>query len=83
MGDPARRARNHPWQPPGSADDLEACDWPSDQLNVFERFRWMPMAEQIDHSVCRKECCCLAAGEFAGADGLGRRPEDLEQKLHP
>jgi hypothetical protein len=34
-----------------SADDLEACDWPSDQLNVFERFRWMPMAEQIDHSV--------------------------------
>ena len=22
-----------------SADDLEACDWPSDQLNVFERFR--------------------------------------------
>ncbi|HZZ39198.1 MAG TPA: glycosyltransferase family 39 protein [Acidobacteriaceae bacterium] len=34
-----------------SADDLEACDWPSDQLNVFERFRWMPMTEQIDHSV--------------------------------
>ncbi len=34
-----------------AADDLEACDWPSDQLNVFERFRWMPMAEQIDHSV--------------------------------
>ena len=34
-----------------SADDLEACDWPSDQLNVFERFRSMPMAEQIDHSV--------------------------------
>jgi 4-amino-4-deoxy-L-arabinose transferase-like glycosyltransferase len=34
-----------------SADDLEACDWPSDQLNVFERFRWMPMEEQIDHSV--------------------------------
>jgi 4-amino-4-deoxy-L-arabinose transferase-like glycosyltransferase len=34
-----------------SADDLEACDWPSDQLNVFERFRRMPMAEQIDHSV--------------------------------
>ncbi len=34
-----------------SADDLEACDWPSDQLNVFERFRWIPMAEQIDHSV--------------------------------
>jgi len=34
-----------------SADDLEACDWPSDQLNVFERFRWMRMAEQIDHSV--------------------------------
>jgi 4-amino-4-deoxy-L-arabinose transferase-like glycosyltransferase len=34
-----------------SADDLEACDWPSDQLNVFERFRWVPMAEQIDHSV--------------------------------
>ena len=34
-----------------SADDLEACDWPSDQLNVFERFRWMPTAEQIDHSV--------------------------------
>ncbi len=34
-----------------SADDLEACDWPSDQLNVFERFRWMPMVEQIDHSV--------------------------------
>ena len=34
-----------------SADDLEACDWPSDQLNVFERFRWMPMADQIDHSV--------------------------------
>ena len=34
-----------------SADDLEACDWPSDQLNVFERFRWMPMAEQIDRSV--------------------------------
>jgi hypothetical protein len=34
-----------------SADDLEACDWPSDQLNVFERFRWMAMAEQIDHSV--------------------------------
>jgi 4-amino-4-deoxy-L-arabinose transferase-like glycosyltransferase len=34
-----------------SADDLEACDWPSDQLNVFYRFRWMPMAEQIDHSV--------------------------------
>src|SRR5580698_308865 len=34
-----------------SADDLEACDWPSDQLNVFERFRWMPMAEQIDHRV--------------------------------
>ena len=34
-----------------SADELEACDWPSDQLNVFERFRWMPMAEQIDHSV--------------------------------
>ena len=34
-----------------SADDLEACDWPSDQLNVFERFRWMPIAEQIDHSV--------------------------------
>jgi 4-amino-4-deoxy-L-arabinose transferase-like glycosyltransferase len=34
-----------------SADDLEACDWPSDQLNVFERFRWMPMAAQIDHSV--------------------------------
>ena len=34
-----------------SADDLEACDWPSDQLNVFQRFRWMPMAEQIDHSV--------------------------------
>jgi 4-amino-4-deoxy-L-arabinose transferase-like glycosyltransferase len=34
-----------------SADDLEACDWPSDQLNVFERFRWMQMAEQIDHSV--------------------------------
>jgi 4-amino-4-deoxy-L-arabinose transferase-like glycosyltransferase len=34
-----------------SADDLEACDWPSDQLNIFERFRWMPMAEQIDHSV--------------------------------
>ncbi len=34
-----------------TADDLEACDWPSDQLNVFERFRWMPMAEQIDHSV--------------------------------
>jgi tetratricopeptide (TPR) repeat protein len=31
-----------------SADDLEACDWPSDQLNVFERFRWMPIAEQID-----------------------------------
>jgi tetratricopeptide (TPR) repeat protein len=28
-----------------SADDLEACDWPSDQLNVFERFRWMPMAQ--------------------------------------
>src|SRR5580698_10616664 len=27
-----------------SADDLEACDWPSDQLNIFERFRWMPMA---------------------------------------
>ena len=34
-----------------SADELEACDWPSDQLNVFERFRWVPMAEQIDHSV--------------------------------
>jgi 4-amino-4-deoxy-L-arabinose transferase-like glycosyltransferase len=34
-----------------SADDLEACDWPSDQLNVFERFRWTPMVEQIDHSV--------------------------------
>ncbi len=34
-----------------SADDLEACDWPSDQLNVFERFRSMPMTEQIDHSV--------------------------------
>jgi 4-amino-4-deoxy-L-arabinose transferase-like glycosyltransferase len=34
-----------------AADDLEACDWPSDQLNVFYRFRWMPMAEQIDHSV--------------------------------
>jgi hypothetical protein len=34
-----------------SADELEACDWPSDQLNVFQRFRWMPMAEQIDHSV--------------------------------
>ena len=34
-----------------SADDLEACDWPSDQLNVFQRFRWMPMAEQIDYSV--------------------------------
>jgi tetratricopeptide (TPR) repeat protein len=34
-----------------SADDLEACDWPSDQLNVFERFRWMRMTEQIDHSV--------------------------------
>ena len=34
-----------------SADDLEACDWPSDQLNVFERFRWMSMTEQIDHSV--------------------------------
>jgi 4-amino-4-deoxy-L-arabinose transferase-like glycosyltransferase len=34
-----------------SADDLEACDWPSDQLNVFERFRWMRIAEQIDHSV--------------------------------
>ena len=34
-----------------AADDLEACDWPSDQLNVFNRFRWMPMAEQIDHSV--------------------------------
>ncbi|HEY3703800.1 MAG TPA: phospholipid carrier-dependent glycosyltransferase [Terracidiphilus sp.] len=34
-----------------SADDLEACDWPSDQLNIFERFRWMPMAEQIDHGV--------------------------------
>jgi len=34
-----------------SADELEACDWPSDQLNVFERFRWMPMAEQIDHGV--------------------------------
>src|SRR5580698_6798956 len=34
-----------------SADDLEACDWPSDQLNIFQRFRWMPMAEQIDHSV--------------------------------
>jgi tetratricopeptide (TPR) repeat protein len=34
-----------------SADDLEACDWPSDQLNVFLRFRSMPMAEQIDHSV--------------------------------
>jgi 4-amino-4-deoxy-L-arabinose transferase-like glycosyltransferase len=34
-----------------SADDLEACDWPSDQLNVFERFRWMPMADQIDDSV--------------------------------
>ena len=34
-----------------SADDLEACDWPSDQLNVFLRFRSMPMAGQIDHSV--------------------------------
>lgn len=34
-----------------SADDLEACDWPSDQLNVFRRFQSMPMAEQIDHSV--------------------------------
>ena len=34
-----------------SADDLEACDWPSDQLNVFERFRSIPMAGQIDHSV--------------------------------
>ncbi|MGC2403335.1 MAG: glycosyltransferase family 39 protein [Acidobacteriaceae bacterium] len=34
-----------------SADDLEACDWPSDQLNVFERFRSMPISEQIDHSV--------------------------------
>jgi 4-amino-4-deoxy-L-arabinose transferase-like glycosyltransferase len=34
-----------------SADDLEACDWPSDQLNVFNRFRSMPMADQIDHSV--------------------------------
>jgi 4-amino-4-deoxy-L-arabinose transferase-like glycosyltransferase len=34
-----------------SADDLEACDWPSDQLNVFQRFRWIPMVEQIDHSV--------------------------------
>jgi hypothetical protein len=34
-----------------SADDLEACDWPSDQLNIFNRFRRMPMAEQIDHSV--------------------------------
>jgi 4-amino-4-deoxy-L-arabinose transferase-like glycosyltransferase len=34
-----------------SADDLEACDWPSDQLNVFQRFRSMPMEQQIDHSV--------------------------------
>lgn len=34
-----------------AADDLEACDWPSEQLNVFQRFRSMPMAEQIDHSV--------------------------------
>ncbi len=34
-----------------SADDLEAGDGPSDQSNVFERLRWMPMAEQIDHSV--------------------------------
>src|SRR6201996_1522833 len=34
-----------------SADDLEACDWPSDQLNVYRRFQSMPMAEQIDHSV--------------------------------
>ena len=34
-----------------SADDLEACDWPSDQLNIFQRFRWMPIEEQIDHSV--------------------------------
>ena len=34
-----------------SADDLEACDWPSDQLNVFQRFRSKPMADQIDHSV--------------------------------
>jgi len=34
-----------------AADDLEACDWPSEQLNVFQRFRSMPIAEQIDHSV--------------------------------
>jgi 4-amino-4-deoxy-L-arabinose transferase-like glycosyltransferase len=34
-----------------SADDLEACDWPSDQLNIFQRFRSIPMADQIDHSV--------------------------------
>lgn len=34
-----------------SADELEGCDWPRDQLNVYERFRWMPMTEQIDHSV--------------------------------
>ena len=31
----------------------EACDWPSDQVECLqrERFRWMPMAGQIDHSV--------------------------------
>jgi 4-amino-4-deoxy-L-arabinose transferase-like glycosyltransferase len=66
-----------------SADDLEACDWPSDQLNVFERFRWMPMAEQIDHSVFVyrgdfhvPEAAALAAAQKSKILLRQKRPEE-------
>jgi tetratricopeptide (TPR) repeat protein len=34
-----------------SADDLEACEWPSVRLNPYRRLRSLPMTEQIDHGV--------------------------------
>ena len=34
-----------------SADDLEACEWPSVHLNPYRRLRSLPMTEQIDHGV--------------------------------
>jgi 4-amino-4-deoxy-L-arabinose transferase-like glycosyltransferase len=64
-----------------SADDLEACDWPSDQLNIFERFRRMPMAEQIDHSVF------VYHGDFdvpeAAALGAVQKSQILLRKKRP
>jgi tetratricopeptide (TPR) repeat protein len=34
-----------------SADDLEACEWPSIHLNPYRRLRSLPMTQQIDHGV--------------------------------